>query len=64
VTSLRGWSLWISDAAEGIRGGMSGSPIVAPNGRAIGVVCTSEDGPNPFLPANLPGWLVRGTRLT
>jgi len=71
-------AIWISDAAEGIHGGMSGSPIVAPNGRAIGVVCTSdgvvkpgqpnindhrEGGPNPYLSANLPGWLVRRTRL-
>jgi hypothetical protein len=78
VTS-RGRSLHISGAAEGIRGGMSGSPIIGPDGRAIGVVCTSggvvkpgqpdtgdyrERGPNPFLAANLPGWLVRGTRLT
>jgi len=72
----RGRSLWISKAAEGIRGGMSGSPIIAPNGRAIGVLCTSsgvvtpgqqpdtgdhrEGGPNPYLPANLPGWLACG----
>jgi hypothetical protein len=66
-----GRSLWISEAAEPIRGGMSGSPIVAPDGRAIGVVCVSggvggdldnhrEGGPNPFLPASLPGWLVGG----
>ena len=64
----RGRSLSISDAAEPIRSGMSGSPIVAPDGRAIGVVCISggvgnhDDhrggGPNPFLPAQLPGWLA------
>ena len=63
-------AIWISDAAEGIHGGMSGSPIVAPDGRAIGVVCTSggvvkpgqantndhrEGEPNPYLSANLPG---------
>jgi hypothetical protein len=41
VTS-RGRALWISHAAEGIRGGMSGSPIVGPDGRAIGVVCTAS----------------------
>jgi len=73
VMSRRGLALQVSDAVEGIRGGMSGSPIIAPNGRAIGVVCTSsglrddgddhrEGGPNPYLPANLPGWLVRGAR--
>jgi Trypsin-like peptidase domain len=70
VKSIEGRSLHISDAAEDIRGGMSGSPIVAPDGRAIGIVCISggldgnredahrEGGPNPFLPANLPGWLA------
>jgi len=69
VTST-GRSLQISDAEEGIRGGMSGSPIVAPDGRAIGIVCLAtgsgddgddcrEGGPNPFLPASLPGWLLK-----
>lgn len=61
--------LWIKDAIGRIRGGMSGSPIVNINGRAIGVVCTSgggtdleshtEGGPNPRLTRNLPGWLLR-----
>jgi len=67
--TTRGRSLWISDAKENIRGGMSGSPIVLPVGHAVGVVCISssmggarsrEGGPNPFLPAQLPGWLVAG----
>lgn len=31
--------LWVEDAAQDIRGGMSGSPIILPNGSAIGVVC-------------------------
>jgi hypothetical protein len=60
--------LMISDAAENIAGGMSGSPIIAPDGTAIGVVCLSsetggqdarEGGPNPRLTGNLPGWLLK-----
>jgi len=31
--------LWLSNVAEEIAGGMSGSPIVADDGSAIGVVC-------------------------
>jgi hypothetical protein len=54
---------------------MSGSPIILPDGSAVGVVCISsgtilpdgsagsegdrEGGPNPLLCANLPTWLVR-----
>ena len=62
--------LWISDAAEPIVGGMSGSPILDEAGAAIGILCCSggigsdphtEGGPNPRLVANLPGWLL--TRL-
>ena len=45
---------------------MSGSPIVADDGLAIGIVVTSDiahteqrsGGPNPSLAANLPGWLL------
>lgn len=33
--------LWIADAAEPIRGGMSGSPILATDGAAIDIVCVS-----------------------
>jgi len=54
---LRG-PLWITHAAEVIRDGMSGSPIVTEIGTAIGVVCTAaapwEGGPNPRLSHNLP----------
>jgi hypothetical protein len=59
-----GRGLWIVNAAEPIRVGMSGSPVVAPGGQAIGVVCVSagglsfdsrEGGPNPELAAHLPG---------
>jgi hypothetical protein len=66
VRAFRG--LWIEDAAEAIRGGMSGSPIVDEHGAAIGVVCVSggtespdqqtKGGPNPRLTHCLPGWLL------
>ena len=57
-------ALWISDAAEPICGGMSGSPIVSESGAAIGIVCVSngggtEGGPNPCLSRHLPGWMLR-----
>jgi hypothetical protein len=53
--------LMISDAAENIAGGMSGSPIIVPDGTAIGVVCLGSEtgGPNPHLTGNLPGWLLK-----
>jgi hypothetical protein len=63
--------LWIDHAVDGIRGGMSGSPILNSNGKAIGVVCIgsgtgtedteacAEGGPNPRLTLCLPGWLLR-----
>jgi hypothetical protein len=64
----RGRSLWISEAEEDIRGGMSGSPIISPARQVVGVVCISSHvggrsrggGPNPLLAAQLPGWLVDG----
>jgi hypothetical protein len=70
-----GGPLWFSDAADGIHGGMSGSPVLLSDGSAIGVVCTSggtdskpdtEGGPNPRLVHNLPGWCLQalGDRLT
>jgi Trypsin-like peptidase domain len=60
-----GWgrALWIEDAAQLIRSGMSGSPIIPPDGSAVGiVVCVGteekpEGGPNPSLFAS--PWLVR-----
>ena len=62
-----GGPLWITHAAERVHGGMSGSPIVAEAGTAIGVVCTTtsprEGGPNARLSDNLPGWLLRDTPL-
>ena len=62
-----GGPLWISGAAEGIVGGMSGSPIVADDATAIGLVCVSggspgdlhtEGGPNARLTHSLPGWFL------
>jgi hypothetical protein len=60
-----GAGLWIHNSAEGIRPGMSGSPILATDGKAIGVVCTSTfgpesgmGGPNARLACHLPGWLL------
>jgi hypothetical protein len=64
ITGL-GRSLWIEDAAQPIVGGMSGSPIILPDGSAVGIVCVSTEGenpaaagPNPMLAANLPAWLL------
>jgi hypothetical protein len=55
--------LWLRDASRRIVGGMSGSPILAKKGSAIGLVSTSniqgnEGGPNPTLRYHLPGWLL------
>jgi hypothetical protein len=38
VQHILGGPLWVTDATKGIVGGMSGSPILAENGAAIGVV--------------------------
>ena len=60
--------LLVEKADEDIRGGMSGSPIKANDGSAIGILCSSFElsgeshrsgGPNPFLTRTLPGWLLR-----
>jgi len=64
ITSF-GRSLWIENAMQPIQSGMSGSPIILPDGSAVGVVCVSvvgkrEGGPNPALFANLPVWLAGG----
>ena len=63
--------LWLRSATQMVVGGMSGSPILALNGIAIGVISTARekvdedgfDGPMPRLDANLPGWLLREMRL-
>jgi hypothetical protein len=66
-----GGELWVSHAVEGIVGGMSGSPILADDGLAIGVVCNSggspgkahtEGGPNPRLAYNLPARFLSENR--
>lgn len=64
ITSL-GRSLWFEEAAQPVIGGMSGSPIVLPDGGAVGLVSNSVEGenpgpggPNPLLAADLPGWLL------
>lgn len=62
----QGGGLWFDQAKQPAIGGMSGSPIVLPDGAAVGVVCVSESGhssgrtggPNPMLAAHLPGWLL------
>jgi hypothetical protein len=61
-------SLWVTATNGYVQGGMSGSPIVAPDGAAIGVVSISggvgdlethvEAGPSPWLAARLPRWLA------
>lgn len=55
VTSL-GRTVWTA-SAEPIEAGMSGSPIVTQDGKAIGLV--SSTAMSPLLVASLPGWLVR-----
>jgi hypothetical protein len=75
VVRHSGGPLWISKLSHSIQGGMSGSPILAPNGWAIGVCVSgngeeddptdsedgiiSESGPEPCLIHHLPGWLLR-----
>jgi hypothetical protein len=50
-------SLWMEKHTKPVVGGMSGSPILAQDGSAIGVVVT-PNGPNPSLASHLPGWLL------
>jgi hypothetical protein len=59
-----GGALWITGAKT--VGGMSGSPIIDKDGRAIGVVCTGSesenikdyDGPHTHLMRSLPRWMT------
>jgi hypothetical protein len=52
------WRKWLSvDQGELVGGGMSGSPILSPEGRAIGLMSTGEQ--NPALQENLPTWFFR-----
>lgn len=68
-----GGPLWTSEAKT--VGGMSGSPIITEDGRAVGVVCTGcgseatgvlryPEGPHARLMRSLPGWMLppRGAR--
>ncbi|MBV9826338.1 MAG: trypsin-like peptidase domain-containing protein [Alphaproteobacteria bacterium] len=55
--------LWLTNAACDLVGGMSGAPIVAADGSAIGILCACDaskrgGGPNPSLWGNLPAWLL------
>jgi len=52
-------ALTINAAADKLAGGMSGSPIVSDDGKAIGVaVATPGDAAQPSLPRQLPRWLI------
>ncbi len=52
-------ALTIAKAADKLAGGMSGSPIVSDDGKAIGVaVATPGDAAQPFLARQLPRWLI------
>jgi len=71
VERCRDGALWITKATTEVIGGMSGSPILSDDGRALGVLCTSggpqgepctRGGPQPQLSACLPGWLLQGFR--
>ncbi len=57
---IRSGGLWftIENAAQPIAGGMSGSPVVLPDGRTVALVSTGG-GLNPGLPDGLPFWLAR-----
>jgi hypothetical protein len=59
-----GDSILISDASRPIESGMSGSPVLSADGKAIGVVCVGDgigwgSPANPYLAGCLPGWLLR-----
>jgi len=58
-TAISSGLLIKEEATERIVGGMSGSPILADDGSAIGIVCLSSGGPHPRLTSCLPGWLLR-----
>jgi hypothetical protein len=67
--------LWISKLAQPIKEGMSGSPIISDDGKAIGVVCTSGTyrgpegeiaiaSPNSRLARDLPARFLRTRRIS
>jgi hypothetical protein len=58
--------LWISQTAQRIVRGMSGSPIISDQGEAIGVICAGNDTDaessgwtSPRLVRDLPVWLLQ-----
>jgi hypothetical protein len=55
--------LTIASAAEHTEDGMSGSPIVDGDGRAIGAISSPLDAPQPQLASQLPGWLLEALGL-
>jgi hypothetical protein len=57
ITSF-GLVLWVEAAAQPIKGGMSGSPIILPDGGAVAVLCTGnqrDDGANAPLDTGAAG---------
>jgi hypothetical protein len=69
VEAVNDGALWVSKNAQPIRGGMSGSPIVSDEGRAIGAVCLGGQEnsrltyPNPRLVRDLPVRFLRTKRI-
>ncbi|PYF03842.1 hypothetical protein BJ122_10599 [Rhodopseudomonas faecalis] len=59
-----GGGVWFSEAGNGICAGMSGSPAINTDGKAVALVSVAEGmkgtrgGPNPNLAAHLPGWAL------
>jgi hypothetical protein len=66
VPNLFGAALFLTDLAEAIQGGMSGSPIISAAGAAIGVIGTASDRTDAQVGArlahHLPGWLLAPVR--
>jgi hypothetical protein len=56
-------ALMIVSAAERTEDGMSGSPIVDDNGRAIGAVSSTTGASQAQLASHLPGWLLEALGL-
>lgn len=57
-STVNGSSNWLSSEKRGLFArGMSGSPILSMDGRAIGLISTGDCGP--VLSENLPAWFFR-----
>jgi S1-C subfamily serine protease len=63
VKSIGGRAASVEKSDAPIEFGMSGSPILGPDGRAIAVASGGEVS-NPLLADVLPGWLLRAVSLT